>query len=80
MNFLYIYYNFGMLVVVVKHFNRNSILLHIYICVHMILYGYKKCYCKYKSLNFIADTDGELLKLIVKQSKSKISGSIWKNK
>ena len=32
----------------------------------MIIYLYTECYCKYKSLNFIVDTDGELLELIVK--------------
>ena len=59
------HYNFGMLVIATKCFNRNSI-LYIYICVHMSVYLYKECCCKYKGLNFIIDTDGELLKLIVK--------------
>ena len=32
----------------------------------MIIYLYKECCYIYKGLNFIVDTDGELLKLIVK--------------
>ena len=35
-------------------------------CACMIIYLYKECYCKYKSLNFIVNTDGELLKSIIK--------------
>ena len=54
-----------MLVVVVKCFNRNFI-LYMYICVCMIIYLYEESYCKYKSLNFIVNTDGELLESIVK--------------
>ena len=52
-----------MLVVIVKCFNRNSI-LYIDICVCTIIYLYKEC-CKYKSLNFIVDTDGKLLESVV---------------
>ena len=31
-----------------------------------LLYDYKECCCKYKSLNFIVGTDGKLLKLVIK--------------
>ena len=62
---LYGQYNFGMLVSTTKCFNRNSI-LYLYICVHMSIYLYKECCCKYKGLNFIINTDGELLESIIK--------------
>ena len=54
-----------MVVIAAKSFNGNSI-LYIYIIVHMIIYLCKECCCKYKGLNFIVNTDGELLKSFVK--------------
>ena len=38
----------------------------------MIIYLYKECHCKYKGLNFILDTDGKLLELIVKVMERRI--------
>ena len=54
-----------MLVIVPKCFNRNSI-LYVYICMCMIIYLYEECCCKYKDVNFLVNTDGELLELIIK--------------
>ena len=69
-----------MLVVIVNCFNINSI-SYIEICVHIIIYLYKECCCKYKSLNFIVYTDGKLLKISCKGNlKGKIRESIQKDK
>ena len=48
-----------------------DIYIYIYIYIHMctynyLLYDYKECCCKYKSLNFIVGTDGKLLESVVK--------------